>query len=315
MSEYRPVKSNDQRYFLLLAAALAMGALLVFGVAACLRPPDDDIGTNVKSGIASDTESGESGSGIRPAESGSAVYVIRTGSLAPLDYQIRWPERELTEDRSSCLACHETLSRRWGRPARDHVRGAHSLAAVSCADCHGGDANEDEPDFAHSLEANFAGRLDSAMMIDRCARCHERAVETFVGSKHQGQSLVSREVTCVVCHGAHDIGAGSRPASFSWKKTCNDCHALDSVPNLPDSLVSMLTEKDALDARLRELRRSIAPGEFPSEITEKHRAIRQRSSDIVHATRAENIAPATAEIAARTAALIERIENIQDEEN
>lgn len=283
---------------MLLAAAVVLGASIVFGAAACMRASDDDIGSQV--------ESGEAGEGSNSANESTA---------APRDYEVRWPVRELTGDRSSCMACHETLSRRWGRPARDHVRGAHFRASVSCADCHGGDADEDEPDLAHGLEAGFVGPLDSTLMIDRCARCHERAVETFVGSKHWAQSLVSREVTCLVCHGAHDIGAGSRPASVLWLKTCNDCHALDSVPNLPPSLTSMLGEKDALHSRLRELRRSIGSGGFPSEITEKNRAIRQRSGDLVHATRADNIAPATAEIASRTAALIERIENIQDEGN
>lgn len=294
MSESRLNKGDERRCFLLLAAAVALGALVAFGVSACLRPSDDDIGSNVESG-----ESDEAG---------------ERSETAPLDYEIRWPQSELTQDRSSCMACHETLSRRWGRPARDHVRGAHFRASVSCADCHGGDADEDEPDLAHSLEADFAGRLDSAMMIDRCARCHATAVETFVASRHQAQSLVSREVTCLVCHGAHDIGAGSRPASVSWLKTCNDCHALDSVPYLPSSMISMLTEKDVLDARLRELRRGVGSGDYPSEITEKFRAIRQRSGDLVHATRAENIAPATAEIASRTAVLIEQIDAIQDDQ-
>lgn len=76
-------------------------------------------------------------------------------------YEKRWESREFEVLESDCFNCHETFSRRLGRPARQHPTSAHYRAAVTCHECHGGNHLTFEEDEAHDYDngfkANFLG--------------------------------------------------------------------------------------------------------------------------------------------------------------
>jgi len=224
------------------------------------------------------------------------------------DYELRWEEREFREIRSACFDCHETISRRYGRPARQHITSAHYRAAVTCHECHGGDPEAEEEETAHDLDKGFLGVLELPEMLQRCGVCHRHEVRTFIESKHHAEYEGVQRVTCMSCHGAHDLGAGARPPEFSWPATCAECHDLENVADLPPELTGMLARKDAAYARLRELRIRLSNRPFDPDVMEPLRAVRQRSADLIHATRAEGIQAALQEIVTRTEALEATIE-------
>ncbi len=236
------------------------------------------------------------------------IFSIQTATAeeksAP-PYEKRWEERPFAQKATSCFNCHETLSGRWGRPAREHVTSAHFRASVACNECHGGDPTQDDTDGAHSVEKGFVGKLDHDKMIDRCGKCHATEVKTFVASKHFPEHEGVRRVSCMICHGAHDIGA--RPESSDWTKTCAQCHELDNVPKLPKELIAMTTSKDAMQSKLRQLRYKLQNKPYPPAIMESYRKVRQLSADVVHATKAKGIGPVMESIIAKNKTLEDKI--------
>lgn len=233
------------------------------------------------------------------AETTKAAPTAPTASKAA--YEKRWEEREFKPVASSCYNCHETLARANGRPAREHITSAHFRAAVTCHECHGGNPKADEHDMAHDEKMGFIGKLDAAGMLDRCGKCHQHEVTTFKASKHFPEHQGVRQVTCFECHGAHDIGA--RPPTFSWTANCAQCHDLEAVPDLPAELVAVMKGKDTLQARLRDLRIKNDNKPFDPKVMDLNREVRQKSADIVHATRAKEIGEETAQIVAKEKSL------------
>lgn len=221
------------------------------------------------------------------------------------DYEVRWEERPFEEVATSCYNCHETLSRQYGRPAREHITSAHYRATVTCHECHGGDPTQDDIDLAHNLEMGFVATLEAEEMNTNCGSCHAKEVEFFVASKHYPDHEGVRKVTCVECHGSHDIGA--RREDFLWTKNCAQCHDLEQVPDLPASLVAMTDSKDALHTALRQLRFKLNNQPFPPEVMEPYREVRQLSADVVHKTHAEGIDAQMNEIVEKNKALEAKI--------
>lgn len=220
-------------------------------------------------------------------------------------YEKRWESRPFEQMTSSCYNCHETLSRRWGRPARDHITSSHFRAAVACHECHGGDHMQDDMEAAHDEAKGFIGGIDPQEMTQRCGVCHTKEVATFTASKHFPDHEGVRKVTCVECHGSHDVGA--RPDTFLWTANCAQCHDLETVPDLPAELKLMTDSKDEVHAALRELRTKLNNQPFPAEIMEPYREVRQLSADVVHATQATDIKATMDTIIAKDKALIEKI--------
>ena len=240
----------------------------------------------------------------------TAVFVPRMGGVEPAGardgepaYETRWEEREFTEYNSSCMACHETLSRKLGRPVRDHVTSAHFRASVTCHECHGGDPEGDDEEFSHDEEMGFVGKLNHPQMLKNCGSCHVEAVEQFKAGEHGKAHEGVRRLTCLECHGAHNLGAGARPYSFTWVATCADCHELENVKALPENLAAMMAVKDDLYATMTKLREKNKNKPYPPEVMESFREVRQLSADIVHPTLAEGYDEALARIVERTQAL------------
>ena len=226
----------------------------------------------------------------------------------PRAYEVRWEEREFTRIRSSCVGCHETLSRELGQPVRHHLTSAHFRSSVTCHECHGGDPTNEDEEASHSLDHGFLGKLTHDEMLERCGSCHEHEVDLFTFSLHGPEHEGVRRVTCIECHGSHDIGAGARPLEFSWAVTCADCHDLPAISDLPENLIAMLTAKDSLYTKMRELRRATYNEPFDPAVMEPFREIRQLSADLVHDTIVEDIGETLSKINSKTAALEEIVD-------
>lgn len=120
----------------------------------------------------------------------------------------------------------------------------HSQAGLGCADCHGGNPNDDGMD-AMSPAKGFRGAPKKAQIPEFCGRCHSDAnymrhfnpkvrtdeLSEYVTSVHgkrlkQGDANVA---TCVDCHSVHNTlpVSDSRAPVFPLNvpATCGRCHS------------------------------------------------------------------------------------------
>jgi predicted CXXCH cytochrome family protein len=120
----------------------------------------------------------------------------------------------------------------------------HYTNTVSCAGCHGGDANEDDQNLSMSAARGFKVRVTRQGTPEYCGNCHGDA--QFMGkfspggrvdqlalyrtSVHGRQLAQGRKnaAECVDCHGVHNIRAASDPLSPTQPQhvadTCAKCH-------------------------------------------------------------------------------------------
>lgn len=145
--------------------------------------------------------------------------------------------------KDSCVACHSQLPGEFGKPARLFPADVHSQAGLSCADCHGGDRNDDSMN-AMSPAKSFRGAPAKAQVPEFCGRCHSDPrymkrfnpglrtdqVSEYFTSVHgkrlkQGDKKVA---VCIDCHSVHNIMAPSDPRSPAYvtnvAETCARCH-------------------------------------------------------------------------------------------
>jgi hypothetical protein len=146
--------------------------------------------------------------------------------------------------KDSCVDCHAALEGKQGKPAKLFADDVHHQAGLRCADCHGGDPNDDSMR-AMSPAKGFRGAPKKTQVPEFCARCHSNIaymhnfnpkmradqLSQYLTSVHgkrlkQGDTKVA---ACVDCHGVHDILAASdtRAPAFSTNvaATCARCHA------------------------------------------------------------------------------------------
>ena len=146
--------------------------------------------------------------------------------------------------KDTCLTCHAALEGDLAKPAKQFEGDVHHQAGLSCADCHGGDPN-DESMNAMSRAKGFRGAPKKNQTPDFCARCHSDAaymhrfnpkmrvdqLSQYLTSVHgkrlkQGDSKVA---ACVDCHGVHntlpasDTRSTVHPANVA--ATCAHCHS------------------------------------------------------------------------------------------
>jgi nitrate/TMAO reductase-like tetraheme cytochrome c subunit len=147
--------------------------------------------------------------------------------------------------KDTCLDCHSQMAGDLQKPARQFRNSVHQQEGFTCADCHGGDPNSDDPTVAMSKTHGFIGVPARAAIPKLCARCHsdpnimrkynpsERVDQyaEYVTSIH-GQRLAkgdTKVATCVDCHGVHDILFVRDPNApvypLNVPKTCAHCHA------------------------------------------------------------------------------------------
>jgi hypothetical protein len=146
--------------------------------------------------------------------------------------------------KDTCITCHSALESDLAKPAQQFEGDVHHQAGLSCADCHGGDPNDDSLN-AMSRAKGFRGVPKKNQTPDFCARCHSDAaymhrfnpqmrvdqLSQYLTSVHgkrlkQGDAKVA---TCVDCHGVHNIFAVSDTRAPVYPTnvatTCGRCHA------------------------------------------------------------------------------------------
>jgi Doubled CXXCH motif (Paired_CXXCH_1) len=148
------------------------------------------------------------------------------------------------QTKDSCVTCHSSLDGVLAQPAKDFPSDVHHDAGLSCADCHGGNPNDDSMD-AMSPGKGFRGAPAKAKIPEFCGRCHADGaymrrynpklrtdqLSQYLTSVH-GKRLKSGDTkvaACVDCHGVHNILAvsDSRAPVFPTNvaTTCARCHA------------------------------------------------------------------------------------------
>lgn len=145
----------------------------------------------------------------------------------------------------SCLECHSVLEGRLQAPAKAFANDIHARFGFSCADCHGGNRNEMDPEAAMSKARGFVGKIPRTAVPERCAHCHSNAslmekykprqrvdqMAQYRTSVH-GKRLATGDTkvaTCIDCHSVHDIREVKDPLSpvhpLRLPETCARCHA------------------------------------------------------------------------------------------
>lgn len=143
--------------------------------------------------------------------------------------------------KDSCLDCH-SVQEGTSIPFKNDI---HYKNGISCADCHGGDRNVDDPNISMSAERGFLVRVTREGVAEYCGRCHSNAgfmqkhnaklrvdqVKLYTASVHAARPAGSDTIaaTCVDCHSHHNTRAVSDPQSTvspgRLARTCGRCHA------------------------------------------------------------------------------------------
>lgn len=181
----------------------------------------------------------------------------------------------------TCTQCHQELDdKRLSAPAKVAAEDIHHRQGITCAGCHGGDPQAEEPEASMDPAKGFVGKFSPKDVPELCGSCHSDAqfmlryapniptdqLAQYRTSKH-GLALAKGDTnvaTCVSCHGAHGVLPASDARSPVYPnrivETCGRCHGdgkLMSAYGLPGAEVedykasvhySALTVKNDLQA-------------------------------------------------------------------
>jgi nitrate/TMAO reductase-like tetraheme cytochrome c subunit len=147
---------------------------------------------------------------------------------------------------NSCIKCHSALEdERLSKPTKLFDHDIHKEKGLTCTDCHGGDATQDDKAKAKDPAKGYAGKPNPAQIPAFCGKCHSDAslmkkfnpslrvdqVQEYYTSVH-GQRLRNGDTnvaTCVSCHGIHGIRPPDDPTSSVYAlnvaETCSQCHS------------------------------------------------------------------------------------------
>ncbi|MGC9945979.1 MAG: cytochrome c3 family protein [Bryobacteraceae bacterium] len=147
--------------------------------------------------------------------------------------------------KDTCIGCHSNMEGALKAPVADYTNDIHAHHGFSCADCHGGDRNADDPEIAMNPAKGFKGHLTRTAVPALCAHCHSDAafmhrfkpqqrvdqLALYLTSVH-GKRLATGDTAvanCVDCHGVHNIREVKDPQSpvdpLKLPETCAHCHA------------------------------------------------------------------------------------------
>ncbi len=188
-----------------------------------------------------------------------------------------WPKgHPLPLVESNCATCHLTAGRELTAAVVNFTRSVHDLQEMSCADCHGGNIENDVR--AHEEEFGFIGTKKSAH-IAHCSECHDEEATVLASGPHAwdfSQKINTEFPMCFDCHGNHDIG--NPPADFKLALWCADCH--DKPEKEFPNLAAVVDGNDRLWDTLRKVhKRNIESAENPVPD-----AFRKQVDDLRHAT-------------------------------
>ncbi len=165
-----------------------------------------------------------------------AVFILTCSTVAA-----RAADAGAARAKDTCLDCHK-VQEGTSIPFQNDI---HFKRGLSCADCHGGDPNEDDPNLSMSASRGFLVRVTRAGMAEFCGRCHSNAafmqkhnpkqrvdqVKLFTAGAHAAIPAGSDTIaaTCVDCHSHHNTRAVADPQSTvapeRLARTCGKCHA------------------------------------------------------------------------------------------
>src|SRR5271165_3107689 len=151
----------------------------------------------------------------------------------------------VAQTKDSCLDCHSNLPEPLGVSAETYGQSIHAQKGLTCAACHGGDANSDDPEKAMSRASGWKGKIERKQIPELCASCHADAermkkynpglrVDQFQQCKTSVHGMKwakgdGKVAVCTDCHGVHDQRAPSDPRSTvhstNIATTCSHCHA------------------------------------------------------------------------------------------
>lgn len=146
---------------------------------------------------------------------------------------------------NSCVDCHSALPEPLGVSVEKFSQDIHLQKGLSCVSCHGGDANNEDPDKAMSRKAGWKGKITRKQIPQLCGSCHSDPayirqfnpslrtdqLAQYHTSVH-GKRLAAGDTkvaVCTDCHSVHDIKPPTDPAATVYPvnvaKTCSRCHA------------------------------------------------------------------------------------------
>src|ERR1051326_6390070 len=149
------------------------------------------------------------------------------------------------QKKDSCVECHSLMEGDIAKPAQLMKDDIHRSRGFSCADCHGGDATQDDPMRAMDPRKGFIAKPKPKDVPAFCGKCHSNAdlIKKFnpalrVDQEHEYFTSVhgkllkggdQKVATCISCHGAHGVRAIKDPSSSVYApnvaETCAKCHA------------------------------------------------------------------------------------------
>ena len=180
-------------------------------------------------------------------------YIVLIPVLALFD------SAALGQEQVTCEVCHEA-------EAKQFFSSVHSAAAVSCRDCHGGEAaylvdaqQRTSPSFDHG--PSFSGKPTRFEIPERCAQCHANVslmnpyglpadqLMRYRTSGH-GKALFEKKneaaAVCTDCHDVHAIFKASDPRSrthpLNVPDTCGRCHGDEAMMSEHGHSVEIMDE-------------------------------------------------------------------------
>lgn len=145
----------------------------------------------------------------------------------------------------TCTQCHQELDEeRLNTPSKLIGDDIHHRQGITCAGCHGGDPQAEDPDASMDPRKGFVGKIAPKDVPQLCGSCHSDAqfmrryapnipidqLAEYRTSKH-GLALAKGDTnvaTCVSCHGAHGVLPASDARSPVYPtrvvETCRRCH-------------------------------------------------------------------------------------------
>jgi predicted CXXCH cytochrome family protein len=149
------------------------------------------------------------------------------------------------QKKDSCLDCHSQIEGDLAKPVQLMKDDIHRARGLSCVDCHGGDATQDDPLRSMDPRKGFIARPRPKDVPAFCGKCHSNAdlikqfnpalrvdqEREYFTSVH-GKRLKAGDqkvATCISCHGTHGIRAIKDPLAAVYPpnvaETCAKCHA------------------------------------------------------------------------------------------
>lgn len=140
---------------------------------------------------------------------------------------------------NQCVACHQDPDYFVEYPKlhdyfRQWLGSPHEQSAVTCEDCHGGDAGASSASEAHAGVLPMSDRSSTLYFRNQpetCGQCHRDIRSQFIQSKHYAELSGQRAApTCTTCHPA----MSSRPDfRLIVLRACRNCHGPGNSENLP----------------------------------------------------------------------------------